>query len=80
MNTPYKEVGIPSTPAALIMPMAVNHRISFVPPRATEFVSKLLAKTKKPAPEHRKGLNVSFQFGAPGGIRTHDPWFRRPML
>jgi hypothetical protein len=18
--------------------------------------------------------------GAPGGIRTHDPWFRRPML
>jgi hypothetical protein len=58
MNTPYKEVGIPSTPAALIMPMAVNHRISFVPPRATEFVSKLLAKTKKPAPEHSKGLNV----------------------
>lgn len=32
-------------------------------------------------PEDKKtAVNSGFLIGVPGGIRTHDPWRRRPIL
>ncbi len=43
-------------------------------------VSKMLAKLKKKAPRTNWGPSFVPRFGAPGGIRTHNPWVRSPVL
>jgi hypothetical protein len=35
---------------------------------------------ESPKPYEHKRVILRSTTGAPGGIRTHDPWFRRPML